>query len=91
MMQRCYYKKDIAYRYYGGRGIKVCIRWATSFGRFLQDMGERPEGYVLDRINSDLGYFPSNCRWYSHSLNSKEIGKYRRAIRLGNNANLKLH
>ena len=63
MKQRCNNPKGIAYKNYGGRGIKVCPEWEGSFGAFLRDMGEKPEGYSLDRINSDGDYTPDNCRW----------------------------
>lgn len=62
MLARCSNPRVPHYRYYGGRGISVCARWAT-FENFLADMGERPPGLSLDRLNNDGNYEPGNCAW----------------------------
>jgi len=63
MIARCNNKNLRSYSNYGGRGIKVCQQWRESFDDFLKDMGKRPSGRSLDRINNDGNYEPSNCRW----------------------------
>lgn len=63
MKSRCQNKNNPGYRNYGGRGITVCARWENSFALFLKDMGRCPVGLSLGRINNDLPYRPSNCRW----------------------------
>lgn len=63
MKSRCLYPSHEAYHRYGGRGITICDRWLNSFENFYADLGPRPEGTTLERINNNDGYHKDNCKW----------------------------
>ena len=78
MIHRCKNQKSRLWRWYGGRGIKVCKRWLASFDNFYADMGPRPSKYYsLDRVNNDGNYTPKNCRWATKTQQQGNMRFYR--------------
>lgn len=73
MKGRCDNPANKKYHLYGGRGIKVCDRWAASFEAFSEDMGERPKGMSVERINGDLGYSKDNCKWATSTEQNRNL------------------
>jgi hypothetical protein len=68
MISRCHDEGSSKYKYYGGRGIKVCEEWRVSFHKFYVDMGPKPSAkHTLERIGFSLGYSKSNCKWATWS------------------------
>jgi hypothetical protein len=71
MLARCSNPGVASFQYYGAKGVKVCLRWTDSFENFYADMGPCPEGFSIDRIDSNGNYEPSNCRWVTNQMQSQ--------------------
>ena len=78
MLQRCTNPNHVAFERYGGAGIRVCEEWSQSFLAFLRDMGPRPEGKTIGRIDGKGNYEPGNCEWqtYEEQANNTSSNVY---------------
>lgn len=80
MKRRCYNANFKQFADYGGRGIKVCPEWLHNFSQFEKDMGPRPTGYTLNRIDNDCDYTPQNCGWATRKAQQRNQRCTRRVV-----------
>ena len=79
IIKRCYNPKQTGYEYYGGRGIKMCDRWRSSYENFLEDMGRKPDPkFSIERVDVEGDYEPENCVWGSPETQARN-----RRVRIG--------
>lgn len=83
MKNRCSNTRDSHFHRYGGRGIAVCDRWENDFAAFYADMGPRPRGLTIERINNDGNYEPGNCRWATNKEQAHNKANNRRLTAFG--------
>lgn len=76
MRQRCNNPNKLSYPYYGGRGITICKRWIV-FRNFLEDMGNRPKGLTIERIDNNKGYYKENCIWATRTKQQRNKRPYK--------------
>jgi hypothetical protein len=88
MKRRCMCDSAANFHSYGGRGIKVCERW-MSFLCFIEDMGKKPVGYSLERIDVNGDYEPSNCKWILRKEQAKNLRKTMRVTHGGRTQHLR--
>ncbi len=86
MIARCCNPAKTNYSRYGGRGIAVCDRWRQSFQAFMDDMGPKPTGTTIERIDNDGHYEPGNCRWATHTEQQRNLRTNRLLTHKGHTA-----